>query len=131
MSGFDFPAEYLAKAERALSSARVLLEDGDAEGSCNRAYYAMFNAAHSALFKAGFGEQTAAIKTHAGLLSFFGKQLVGTERIAGEYGRAINKAGRLRTSADYLLRSTTESEARWAVEGAEAFLAAVRALPGD
>lgn len=128
MSDFDFPAAYFAKAERALASARVLLRDGDVEGSCNRAYYAMFNAAHSALFKAGFGEQTAAIKTHSGLLSFFGQKLVGTERLAGEYGRAINKAGRLRTSADYLLSSTTEAEAEWAIEGAEGLLAAVRAL---
>ena len=73
------------------------MADGDIEEACNRAYYAMFNAAHSALFKAGFGELTAAIKTHSGLLNFFGQQLVGTERIAGEYGRAINRSGRLRT----------------------------------
>ena len=89
----------------------------------------MFHAAHAALFKAGFGDQTAAIKTHAGLLSFFGRKLVGTERIAGEYGRAINTAGRLRTSADYLLSSTSAPEAEWAVEAARTFLTVVRALP--
>ena len=76
MSGFDSPTAYLAKAERALTSARVLFDEGDAEGTCNRADYA--------LFKAGFGEQTAAIKTHSGPLNFFGQQLVGTERNAGE-----------------------------------------------
>ncbi len=88
MGDFDFPAAYLPKAERALTSARVLFDEGDAERACNRADYA--------LFKAGFGEQTAAIKTHSGLLNFFGQQLAGTQRIAGEYGRAINKSGRIR-----------------------------------
>ena len=107
------------------------MADGDIEEACNRAYYAMFNAAHSALFKAGFGELTAAIKTHSGLLNFFGQQLVGTERIAGEYGRAINRSGRLRTSADYLLSSVTDVEAEWAIEAADASLAVVRASASD
>ena len=40
---------FMRKAERALASARVLLQDGDAEGACNRAYYAMFDAARAAL----------------------------------------------------------------------------------
>ncbi len=43
------PDEYLAKARRALASARLLLADGDPEGACNRAYYGMFDAAHAAL----------------------------------------------------------------------------------
>ncbi|EGV27515.1 HEPN domain protein [Thiorhodococcus drewsii AZ1] len=43
------PDLYLAKSRRALASARLLLADGDTEGACNRAYYAMFDAAHAAL----------------------------------------------------------------------------------
>jgi len=35
---------YLNKSERALQSARLLLDSGDVEGACNRAYYAMFGA---------------------------------------------------------------------------------------
>ncbi len=45
----DTPASFMRKAERALASARVLLQDGDPEGACNRAYYAMFDAARAAL----------------------------------------------------------------------------------
>jgi uncharacterized protein (UPF0332 family) len=41
--------EWLQKAERALVSARLLLADGDSEGACNRAYYAMFESAQAAL----------------------------------------------------------------------------------
>lgn len=70
-----------------------------------------------------------AIETHAGLSGLFGRKLVGTERIAGEEGRAIDKAGRLRASADYPLSSTSDPEAEWPVEAAESFLAVVRRLP--
>jgi DNA invertase Pin-like site-specific DNA recombinase len=33
------PAGYIAKAERALSPARILLQAEDTEGACNRGYY--------------------------------------------------------------------------------------------
>jgi len=36
--------ELMAKAERAAASAKLLLEAGDADGACNRAYYAMVDA---------------------------------------------------------------------------------------
>jgi uncharacterized protein (UPF0332 family) len=39
----------MLKSAKALSSARQLLETGDADGACNRAYYAMFDAAQAAL----------------------------------------------------------------------------------
>lgn len=41
-------ADLMDKAERAAASARVLLDAGDADGACNRAYYAMFDAARAA-----------------------------------------------------------------------------------
>jgi uncharacterized protein (UPF0332 family) len=43
------PSELMAKAWQAGTSARVLLENGDMDGACNRAYYAMFEAARAAL----------------------------------------------------------------------------------
>lgn len=43
------PAKYLDKAERALQAARLLYDAGEIEGVCNRAYYAMYDAAHAAL----------------------------------------------------------------------------------
>ena len=46
-------AAYLAKAERCLTSARTLLGLADLEGAVNRAYYAMFDAAHAALWAVG------------------------------------------------------------------------------
>ena len=45
--------ELMAKAFRAAASARLLLEAGDTDGACNRAYYAMFDAARAALLASG------------------------------------------------------------------------------
>ncbi len=41
------------KASRAVASARLLLDAGDVDGACNRAYYAMFDAARAALIQSG------------------------------------------------------------------------------
>ena len=41
-------ADLMAKAAQAAESARMLLTSGDADGACNRAYYAMFDAARAA-----------------------------------------------------------------------------------
>ena len=37
--------ELFTKAKTAATSARILLNAGDVDGACNRAYYAMFDAA--------------------------------------------------------------------------------------
>ena len=42
-------AAYMEKAERALDEARLLSREKKTEGACNRAYYAMHDAAHAAL----------------------------------------------------------------------------------
>ena len=39
--------ELMTKANRALASADKLLQDDDSDGACNRAYYAMFDAARA------------------------------------------------------------------------------------
>lgn len=43
----------MTKASRAIASAKLLLADGDLDGACNRAYYAMFDAARAALIWSG------------------------------------------------------------------------------
>jgi len=45
MSGELTAQALMLKAARACASARALLEPGDVDGACSRAYYAMFNAA--------------------------------------------------------------------------------------
>lgn len=120
-------ANFMQKAERALSSAQTLLDIGDAEGACNRAYYAMFDAAHAALL--GFGAELpeTSPKTHRGLIAAFGRHLVLGKHVAAEFGASLNKVERLRTLADYTGDPIGANDAAWAVGQAEMFVAAMKA----
>ena len=118
---------YIQKAERALAGARALVTAGDVEGACNRAYYAMFDAAHAALLSFGVSGPDANPKTHRGLIGTFGKRLVLGGHLPAELGVALNKVERLRTLADYTGEPITSTDAAWAVEKAEAFVVAISA----
>ncbi|PPQ26064.1 HEPN domain-containing protein [Rhodopila globiformis] len=120
-------AAYISKAERALRSAHAMLRDLDAEGACNRAYYAMFNAARAALLVAGVGAPDEGYKTHGGLIAAFGKHLVTSGQVEAALGRAINQVQRLRQIADYVGDPPSLDDATWAVAQADAFVAAMRA----
>jgi uncharacterized protein (UPF0332 family) len=80
--------DYIAKAGRALDEARLLLDAGGFEGACNRAYYAMFDAAHAALLFERITLPDASPKTHRSLISSFGLHLVKTGTIELELGSA-------------------------------------------
>ena len=123
----DTPASYLRKARRALEAARALLDLGDTEGACNRAYYAMFDAAHAALWTAGVQEPGAIIKTHSGLIALFAQGLVKTGRIDAEQGRALGRVQKVRLLADYTADPPPEDDARYAVAQAGAFVDAIEA----
>ena len=116
------PADYMDKARRALASARLLLVDGDTEGACNRAYYAMFDAAHAALLHADPSLNPASTKTHRGLIAAFGEQLVKIGKCEADLGRAINQVERIRLLADYTGEAIDEGKARWAIDQADAFV---------
>ncbi len=122
------PKTYIRKAERALVGASVLLKTGDADGACNRAYYAMFDAAHAALFSLRAEDIAAPIKTHNGLVAKFGQHVVLTGHLADAHGEALNKVQRFRQLADYSGDSVSLSDAEWAVEQAEAFVVAIRGM---
>jgi uncharacterized protein (UPF0332 family) len=118
--------DYIAKAGRALEEARVLLDAGGFEGACNRAYYAMFDAAHAALLVAGVTVPDASPKTHRSLIASFGLNLVKVGMIEPELGSALNKVERLRKLADYTGETVTDEDARWAVDQAGALVDTVR-----
>jgi uncharacterized protein (UPF0332 family) len=119
-------ARYIGKAERALEEARLLLRGDKAEGACSRAYYAMQDAAHAALFATGNETQDAIIKTHHGLIAEFGKKIVLGGQIDAAHGRAFNRVQDIRLLADYDAEQPSREDAQWAVEQAEAFVAAIR-----
>lgn len=117
---------FIAKAGRALEEARVLLNANGFEGACNRAYYAMFDAAHAALLAADITVPEAAPKTHRSVIASFGLHLVKAGMFAPELGSALNKVERLRKLADYTGEVVAEEDARWAVSQAGEFVSKVR-----
>ena len=125
MTDAALPSAYLQKARRALTGARVLLQAGDTEGACNRAYYAMFDAAHAALITAGVELSAAPIKTHNGLIAAFGQHLVRGQHLPADYGASFNKVQRLRQLADYTGEPISIGDATWALEQAQAFAHAI------
>jgi uncharacterized protein (UPF0332 family) len=118
----------MTKANRALASAKLLVNSGDVDGACNRAYYAMFDAARAALLSISAPVPAEIARTHSGLITAFSLHLVKPGLIAVEHGRALNKVEDLRLIADYKGDPVTIENAAWALEQSEKFLAAVQAL---
>jgi uncharacterized protein (UPF0332 family) len=115
-------AELMVKSRRALASAEKLLQDDDGDGACNRAYYAMFDAARAALIASKAPVPPEIAKTHSGLISAFSLHLVKPNLFPIEMGRSLNKAEDLRLVADYKGDSISAEEAKWVVEAARAFI---------
>lgn len=121
-------AELMSKAVRATASARLLLDAGDADGACNRAYYAMFDAARSALITSGAPVEAEIAKTHSGLIAAFSLHLVKPGRVPVELGRALNRVEEIRLVADYKGDPIELERAEWAVQQAEEFVSAMRSI---
>lgn len=68
--------ELMQKARQAVASARALHGLPDMDGACNRAYYAMFDAARAALMRSGAPVGAEVARTHSGLITAFGLHLV-------------------------------------------------------
>jgi uncharacterized protein (UPF0332 family) len=125
------PAAYMAKSAKALSSAGQLLSADDCDGACNRAYYAMFDAAQAALLAVSAGVAATATKTHRGLISAFGQHLVLAGHASAELGASLNQVERLRLLADYTGDPVSAEDAAWALAQAEVFVAAIQTLLKD
>jgi uncharacterized protein (UPF0332 family) len=128
MGGSLTPAVLMAKADQACRSARALLDLGDVEGACNRAYCAMFDAARAALLASGAPVKSDIGKTHRGLINAFSHHLILTGIVPKELGRLLKRAEEIRLVADYTGDSVESEDAREVVEQAETFVAAMRAI---
>ena len=114
--------DLMIKAKRAFASSQLLLAEKDADGACNRAYYAMFDASRAALIVSGFEEIAITTKTHSGLISVFSLHLVKTGSLPKELGRSLNKVEDIRLMADYLGTAVDFERAAWALQQAEIFI---------
>ncbi len=118
--------QLISKAEQALRSAVILLESGDTDGACNRAYYAMFDSARAALHYTEHEESAVTTKTHSGLITVFSLHLIKTGILNIELGRSLNKVEDIRLMADYLGSSVDPEKAEWAVTEATTFVTAIK-----
>jgi uncharacterized protein (UPF0332 family) len=114
--------DLMAKAVQAAASAKVLLDTGDADGACNRAYYAMYDAARAALLASGALVDLDIGRMHSGLISAFSLHLVKTGRVPVELGKSLNKVEELRLMADYKGDPIEQENAAWAVNQAQKFI---------
>jgi uncharacterized protein (UPF0332 family) len=121
------PEELIAKAERAIESAKLLHEAGDVDGACNRAYYAMFDAAKAALIATVPTIDPTIGKTHSGLISAFGLHMVKTGLMPVEFGRAFNRAHDIRQVADYTGDLIEVDDVNWLIQHATDFVELVKA----
>lgn len=120
------PIDLMDKASKPAASARLLLDSGDADGACNRAYYAMFDAARAALIWSVAAVEPTVAKTHGGLIAAFSLHLVKTGRLPVELGKALNRAAEIRLVADYSGEEVTVEKAQWLIENSAVFIETVR-----
>lgn len=117
--------QLLAKSQRALLSAKELLAANDPDGACNRAYYAMFDAARAALLSLKAPVLPETIKTHAGLNRAFALHIVKQGLFPVDIGKAIQRIEELRLIADYDGNPLEADDANQAVMQAQTFVGEV------
>jgi uncharacterized protein (UPF0332 family) len=118
----DNKTALIAKADRALRSARLLLEIDDTDGAGDRAYYAMFDATRAAFLHAGIDLP----KTHSGTATVFSQRIVKPELVPGHLGRDLNRVEEVRNLADYTAERLSAETARDAIFKAETFVREIK-----
>jgi uncharacterized protein (UPF0332 family) len=118
------------KAQEEARAARLLADAGSFAVAVGRAYYAMFNAARAALEQSG--TPTSNIRTHAGLIRMFSKQIIRAKGLDPELGRILRRAEKIRLLSDYGAEKIEEDRARLVLASMDAFLDAVsKFVEGD
>lgn len=111
----------LAKAQRYLRSAELLLQDGDCASSVSRSYYAMFYSAQATLLT-----KELTFSSHRAVIAAFGEHFVKTGVFPREFGRELNKAFEQRQLGDYeSVSSVLDETARETLTRAKEFCAEI------
>ena len=116
------PEQHMQRAFKRLEVARLNLASGYPDDSCNRSYYAMFEAASAALAVLGISPP----KTHKGVAKLFQQHVVKPGRVDTNMGAVISRIERLRLIADYEGVPIEMEQAHDALQQAEKFVEMVR-----
>jgi len=112
----------LKRAEKALRSAKLLLEYDELEDAVSRAYYAMFHAAKAILFNKGIQA-----KTHKGIISLFGEHIVKKGTLNEKHADMLRRAFDLRQKSDYELYAELDKKlVKTTIKNAEEFIAKIK-----
>jgi uncharacterized protein (UPF0332 family) len=95
----------LAKAQRYLKSADLLLQDGDYESCVSRTYYAMFYCSQAALLT-----KNMTFSSHRSVIAAFGEHFIKTGVFPKQMGRELNRAFEKRQLGDYEFTSVVSDE---------------------
>ena len=113
----------LIKAREFLQVAELCLERGYYDSTANRAYYAMFHTAVTALEMAGLDRE---VWSHSGLQSAFAVELTKRRKVYRNLlAPYLYDSHRLRLQADYAQESVSRRQAQQAFRWAKEFLADV------
>ena len=86
----------LEMAKERLHSSEILLKDGSYKDSIGRSYYAMFTSVRALLAMEGQD-----FSKHAGVIAYFQKEFVKTEKFDKKYSKYISQAFQIRNNTDY------------------------------
>jgi len=115
---------YLRRADKALASAKILLEHDKLEDSASRAYYAIFHAAQAILTTKGLRA-----KSHKGVRILFEEHIIKKGIMSEEFHDYFDEAFDLRQLSDYEAPKTMKKDqVKDIVIKAEKFVNAVRDL---
>lgn len=96
---------HIRKARSKLEAARRLFSDGFFEDAVSRAYYSMYHAAKACLMLEG-----SSPRTHAGVISEFGRLFVVTGKVDSSLSNALSAAKEDREDSDYEIHSEIDRE---------------------
>lgn len=109
------------QALRAADDARLLYQAQRHDGACNRAYYAMFNAARALLARHGISPEK--MKRHATVSRLFSLTFVKHGPFEAAEGRALANAEQARVKVDYAGGTLDLEAIRDVMESMERFMA--------
>ncbi|MBI3960275.1 MAG: HEPN domain-containing protein [Chloroflexi bacterium] len=117
----------LAKAERSVTAARMLNDEGHADFAASRAYYAIFYVAEALLLERGLS-----FSSHAAVIGAFGREFAKGAVLDQKYHRYLIDAQDLRNIGDYAIgQEIAEDQADLMCRWAEDFLRAARKFLGN
>ena len=88
--------DFIAKAEKFISTAENALNTRDYDSCVSRCYYAMFFVAEAALLT-----KSLSASSHKGVITLFGEHFVKTKIFERNLGKALNDAYDKRLVGDY------------------------------